>query len=147
MNLTINFYEEVFEDDFIELISPKKFLNDMLNSNMLSEITDDYGNDIESLCRNAVSWIIVKLKEANINTDNITVMEGYFLGYEHVWLKINDKIYLDLTLAQFLFECPELAITLAEEVTNSEMYVPIKEMSIEGWTINELQLLFAENDK
>ena len=57
-------------------------------------------------CHNALIWLCVQIKKANISDYNIHLVTGMFAGHDHSWLEIQDmdteqQIIIDMTVDQF----------------------------------------------
>lgn len=60
-----------------------------------------YGN-----CHNALVWLCVQIKKANISDYNVHLCVGDFAGNDHSWLEIQDmetelQVVIDMTVDQF----------------------------------------------
>lgn len=137
VTLPVSFIQ-IEDKKLLDLLCPKEFINDMLSIGMLECITDNYGFDCNKLCRNSVAWILNRIKET-IWFKELSVVEGLFLGRDHCWLQINNELYLDLTLAQFVSNAPNIAVVKISECeryfTPTTIY-PSKE--IDQWLIEQL---------
>lgn len=60
-----------------------------------------YGN-----CHNALTWLCIQIKKANISDYNVHLVAGSFAGHDHSWLEVQDmdtekQIIVDMTVDQF----------------------------------------------
>jgi len=140
----MNFYEEV--GDLRKLLNPDKFKSYMLESPLgqIFNIKDEpYELFCENMCENAVSWILFTLLSADYSLDNIIVHEGSFNNYHHIWASIDDY-YVDLTLPQFLYDCPDLSITKKDEVEKDGLYYSAIKVNAEEWAIEKFSGLMNQ---
>jgi hypothetical protein len=98
---------------FCKYLDTRKMLKDLQEIGELKTITADYGNDVYNLCHNSVGWIIKQLAKTHYIYE-IKVATGRFQNKDHSWLIVGNY-NVDLTLAQFINCCPELAITSIED--------------------------------
>lgn len=116
---------KIFGSGLSKKIAPKEFLKTCVKHNMIDSITDDYGNDIYSLCRNASTWLIFHINDFC----DATVIDGLFNGRPHTWVRMGDY-YLDLTLAQF-GDYPAFSIISVHDVHHE--YQPEMEYQFDEW--------------
>lgn len=125
-------FEKPKDEDFkkfISLLNPTEFIQDMWQRGELEHTSKVYGENCYRLCNNAIAWCIEKL----IDTPyiyQIKVVEGEFKGEDHTWFKVGEY-YVDLTLAQFVDDAPEIAITKISKV--SRLYNKSGEYDCHRW--------------
>ncbi len=115
-------FENIKDEEFLEvlnIISPDNFLKHMVKVGELQKITDDYCSDCYSLCRNSISFVIKCLMHT-IYEFSFKIVEGTFNGKDHAWIEIGDY-YVDLTLKQFVFNAPKIAVTLKNSANGYEV--------------------------
>lgn len=134
--LKLNFYSASGEME--KLWNTQNFKNYMLNSNLAKKLElsaeQQYEEFCEGLCENSVSWMIYQLLLNDYSIENVYVNEGCFDNQHHFWVRMDDY-YIDLTLCQFLTNCPDLAITKVSEVVEKEenLYYPVQEYLAKDW--------------
>ena len=57
-------------------------------------------------CHNALTWLCVQIKRANISYYNVHLCTGVFAGKDHSWLELEDmdteeQVIVDMTVDQF----------------------------------------------
>ena len=100
------------EEELSYLINPDDFVKEMLALGEIETLSNVYGDNVYSLCRNSVAWILNKLIGTAYIYD-IEIIEGTFKNKDHAWIKIGNY-YVDLTLAQFI-DAPKFAVTLIKD--------------------------------
>ena len=69
-------------------------------------MNDTGANGTYGECHNALTWLAVQIKKANISDYNIHLCTGAFAGRDHSWLEVQDmetekQIIIDMTVDQF----------------------------------------------
>ena len=96
--------------EFMLLVDTDEMLKMFLEHGLINKITDKYGDDLESMCNNAVTYVLAKMAEQNgtevLNTLNVST--GFYGGWDHTWITLGD-IIIDPSLAQFDLNAPRIA--------------------------------------
>jgi len=132
--MNIKFYNSVLHD----LLDVDEFLDEMIKFDLLNEKGNNYGDDVSDLCRNAVTWKMMKLMSTEIfHKCDVKVIEGKFRNNNHCWLQVDD-VFVDLTLAQFLDGCPKLSVTDVDEVSHQDLYLAEERYDVTEWLLHEI---------
>lgn len=131
-------YYEIDNDDeefkeFLDYFDPQDFIREMIERGQIEKETE-YHNDVYELCKNAVAYMLLKIRDT-LFLYQVEVVEGSFKGKHHAWLRAG-KYYVDLTLAQFIPEAPKLVV-LHEDTAKKRGYVPEEESDPMEWVVEE----------
>lgn len=102
-------------------IEASDFIN-WLSSTEETIYEDNYGMTVCGLCEYSCLWISKLAHDINFDPSRLKVCYGQYGYGEHYWIMLDDKWFIDLTLAQFEGKAPNLAITKKSEVCGITTY-------------------------
>jgi hypothetical protein len=83
---------------------------------------DNYGMTVCSMCEYSVAWVSKLLEVSNVPVSRLKICEGSFGYGDHFWFILDDKYFVDLTLAQFKSDAPRLAIIDKDKAISPTTY-------------------------
>ena len=123
MAIELTYFEVTPEDGLVPIVAciqPEDFIADMVRTGQITP-TGEYHHDVHRMCKIACTWIMSRFSMRGFK-DDMTIVKGEYCGDEHYWVEVSGVI-LDLTLAQFNSDAPQLAIVDMDYIDENDSLV------------------------